>query len=85
MFVGEEDPVELVGLDSALFKTRNQLPRTQAAIDKQPAMIGRDQRAVSCTSASEHSQTEHDPISNGRALDSQMEIAPLEELPRTTG
>jgi hypothetical protein len=35
------------------------LTGAQSAIDQNPAMIGRDQRAVSGAAAAEHRQTEH--------------------------
>jgi hypothetical protein len=68
MFVGEEDAIELVGGDSALGEAQDKLSRAQSAVDKQPAMIGRNERAVSRAPASEHRQTEHsrlvtDPLS----------------------
>jgi hypothetical protein len=59
MFVGEEDAIELVGSDSALLEAQDELARTQSAIDQQPAMIGRDERAVSRAPAPEHRQSEH--------------------------
>ena len=59
VFVGEEDAIELVGRDSALGQAQDQLPRAQPAVDQQPAMIGRDERAVSGAPAAEHRQTEH--------------------------
>ena len=57
--MGEEDAIELVRGDSALGQTQNKLARAQAAVDQQPAMIGRDERAVSGAPAPEHRQTEH--------------------------
>ena len=59
VLVGEEHAIELLGRDSALLETQDELPRAQAAIDEKPAMIGRDQRAVSRAPAAEHRQTEH--------------------------
>ena len=59
MFVGEEDAIELVGSDSALGEAQDKLARAQSAVDQQPAMIGRDERAVSRAPAPEHRQTEH--------------------------
>ena len=59
MFVGEEDAIELFGRDSALGEAQDELPRAQSAIDQHPAMIGRDERAVSRAPAPEHGQTEH--------------------------
>ena len=77
MFVGEQDAIELFGSDSALGEAQDELSRAQSAVDQQPAMIGRDECAVSRAPASEHRQTEHSPISNGRAFSSQMEIRDL--------
>jgi hypothetical protein len=59
MFVGEEDAIELAGSDSALSEAQDKLSRAQSAVDKQPAMIRRDQRAVSGAPAAEHRQTKH--------------------------
>jgi len=54
MFVGKEDAIELVWGDSAPCEAQDKLSRAQSTVDKQPAMIGRDERAVSCAPASEH-------------------------------
>ena len=59
MFVGEEDTIEPVGSDAALSEAQDKLPRGQSTIDQQPAMIGRDERAVSRAPAPEHRQTKH--------------------------
>ena len=59
MFVGQKDTVEFVRLDSALSQPEDELARAQPAIDEEPAMIGRDQRAVPRASAPEHRQTKH--------------------------
>ena len=59
VLVGEKDTVELARCDSTQGKTEHKLPRTQSAIDEQPAMIGCDQRTVSSAAASEHRQTKH--------------------------
>ena len=59
MFVGEENAIELVGSDAALGQAQDKLARAQAAIDEQPAMIGRDERAVPGAPAPEHRQCEH--------------------------
>ena len=59
MFVGEEDAIELAGSDSTLCEAQDKLSRAQSAVDKQPAMIRRDQRAVSGATAAEHRQTKH--------------------------
>jgi len=42
VFVRENNAVELVGRDAALLQTQHHLPRAQAAIDKNLAVIGRD-------------------------------------------
>jgi hypothetical protein len=39
MFVGEQDPIELLGRDSALLESENNLPRAQPAIDQNPTMM----------------------------------------------
>jgi hypothetical protein len=59
MFVGEEDAIELLGSNSALGEAQDKLSRAQSAVDKQSAMIGRDERTVSGAAASEHRQTKH--------------------------
>ena len=59
MFVGEENAIELVGSDAALGQAQDKLARAQAAINQQPAMIGRDERAVPRAPAPEHRQSEH--------------------------
>ena len=68
MLVGEEDAIELPRADSALFEPEDELARAQAAIDQKPAMIGRDERAISSAAAAEHGQCEHASISSGREL-----------------
>ena len=72
MFVGEEDAVELRGSDSALFEPHDDLACAQPAIDQEPAMIGRDERAISRAAAAEHGQSEHRWISSGRSPISQI-------------
>jgi hypothetical protein len=42
VFVGEKHAIELVGRNVALRQTQRQLPRAEAAIDKNLAMIGGD-------------------------------------------
>jgi uncharacterized protein len=74
MLVGEEDTIELVGSDSALREAQDKLARTQAAVDQQPAMIGRDERAVSRAPAPEHRQSEHVRLCSGRDWNSQTEL-----------
>jgi hypothetical protein len=59
MFVSEQNAIELVGSDPALGEAKDELTRTQPAIDQEPAMIGGDERAVSGAPAAEHRQTEH--------------------------
>jgi hypothetical protein len=49
----------MIGRDAALRQTQYQLPRTQSAIDKNLAMIGCNQCAVSRAAAAEHGQAEH--------------------------
>ena len=60
MLVGKQDAIELLWRNAALLETKNDLPRAQAAIDQNFAMIGGDERAVTGTAAPEHRQTEHD-------------------------
>ena len=62
MFVSEEHAIELMRRDPALSETKNQLARAQSAIDEQPAMIGRDERAISCAAAAEHRETKHNRL-----------------------
>ena len=59
MFVSEKHAIQLIGRDAALGQTQYQLPRAQAAIDKNLAMTGCDQGAVSRAAAAEHGQAEH--------------------------
>ena len=59
VLVGEKDAVELVGCDAAFRQAQHQLPRAQAAVDKNLAMLGRDQCAVPGAAAAEHRQAEH--------------------------
>jgi hypothetical protein len=54
MFVGEEDAIELVGSDCALCEAQDKLSRAQSAVDQQPAVIGRNEGAVSRAAAPEH-------------------------------
>ena len=72
MFMSEEDAIELRGSDSALPEAKNELARAQAPIDQKPAMIGRDERAISRAAAAEHRQCEHASISSGRSRVSQI-------------
>ena len=59
VLVREEDAIELLRHDAALLQTQYQLSRTQSAIDKNLAVICRDERAVSRAPAAEHGQAEH--------------------------
>ena len=59
MLVGQEDAIEFVRSDPAESEAENELARAQTAIDEQPAMVGRDQRAVPRAAAAEHRQTKH--------------------------
>jgi hypothetical protein len=59
VLVGKKHAIELVGSDPALREAQDELARAQAAIDEQPAMIGRDERAVPSAPAPEHRQSEH--------------------------
>ena len=72
MFVGEEHAIELPRRDPALLEPDHDLPRAEPAIDQNPAMIGRDQRAISRAAAAEHGQSEHASISSGRRRVSQI-------------
>src|SRR6266545_1369377 len=59
MFVSEKHAIQLIGRDAALGQTQYQLPRAQSAIDKNLAMTGCEQCAVSRAAAAEHGQAEH--------------------------
>ena len=59
VFVCENHPVELLRRDAALLQTQSDLPRTQAAINENLAVVGCDQRAVPRAPAAEHGQAEH--------------------------
>ena len=59
MFMREQHAIQLIGRDAALVQTQYQLPRAQAAIDKNLAVTGCDQGAVSRAAAAEHGQAEH--------------------------
>ena len=59
MLMGEENAVEFVRRDPAEGEPEDELARAQTAVDEQPAMIGREQRAVSSAATAEHGQTEH--------------------------
>jgi hypothetical protein len=62
VLVREQDAIELAERHAALFETQDDLPRAQSTIDKNLAMIGRDEGAVSGAAAPEHRQTEHASI-----------------------
>src|SRR5260370_29540310 len=59
VLVGKKDAVELVGCDATFRQAQHQLPRAQAAIDKNLAMLSRDQCAVPAAAAAEHRPAEH--------------------------
>jgi len=59
VFVRDNNPVELLRRDAALLQTQHDLPRAQAAINENFAMLGGDQRTVSGAPAAEHDQAEH--------------------------
>src|SRR5216117_1449300 len=59
MFMGKQDAIQLLRHYAALLQTQNQLPRAQPAVDKNFAVIGRDQGAVPRAPAAEHGQAEH--------------------------
>ena len=73
MLVGEKDAIEFVRGDPAEREAENELARAQAAVDEQPAMVGRDQRAVSGASAPEHRQTKHFRLLAKRTQSAQTE------------
>ena len=80
MLVGEQDAIEFVRRDSALGETENELARAQPAIDEQPAMIGRDQRAVPRAAAPEHRQTKHFRLLAKRSTSAQTETGQLRSV-----
>jgi hypothetical protein len=59
MFMGKKHAIKLLRAHPALLKSKYQLAGAQSAIDQNLAMSGRDERAISCTAAPEHHQTEH--------------------------
>ena len=59
VFVREKDAVQLLRRHPALLQAQHQLPCAEPAIDKNFAMIGCDQGAVSRAPAAEHNQAEH--------------------------
>ena len=62
VFVREEHAVKLRGSDSALREAEKNLARAQPAVDEKPAMIGRDERAISRAPAPKHRQTKHERL-----------------------
>ena len=54
VFVGEKHAIEPVGCDATFRQTQHQLPRAEAAIEENLAMISRDQCAVPGAAAAEH-------------------------------
>jgi hypothetical protein len=59
VFVRENNAVELFRRDATLLQAQYDLPRAKTAINKNPAMICGDKRAVSRAPAAEHGQAEH--------------------------
>ena len=72
VLMGEEDAIELGRGDPALLESDHDLPRAQSAIDQNPAVIRRDERAISSAAAAEHGQGEHRSISSGHRRVSQI-------------
>ena len=59
VFVRDHNPVELLRRHTTLLQTQHDLPRAQAAINENFAVLGGDQRTVSGAPAAEHDQAEH--------------------------
>src|SRR6516164_10835566 len=59
VFVRQNNAVELLRREATLLQTQYDLPRAEAAINENLAMIRGDQRAVSRAPAAEHGQAEH--------------------------
>ena len=59
MLVSQQDAIELLRGNPALFQAQNDLTRAQATIDENLPVIGRDQRAVPRAAAAKHGETEH--------------------------
>ena len=59
VFMREKHAIELFRPHAAECKPQDELTGAQSAIDQNPAMISRDQRAISGAAAAEHRQTEH--------------------------
>jgi hypothetical protein len=62
VLVGQEHAIELSRRDSTLFQAQDELARAQSAVDQEPAMTGRDERAVAGAAAAEHGQREHERL-----------------------
>ena len=62
VFMSEQDAVELFRQNAALLEPEGDLARAKTAINQNFTMVGRDERAVSTATASEHRQTEHAAI-----------------------
>ena len=60
MFVGEKHTIEPLRGEIASLEPDDDLPRTQATIDQDPAMIGRNEGAVAGAAATEHGEAEHE-------------------------
>jgi hypothetical protein len=73
VFMGEENAVEPFGRHATLLEAQDYLPGAQSAIDKNFAVISRDQGAVPGTAAAEHGQTEHARMFNRSKTTSQIE------------
>ena len=73
VFMREKHPIKLFRRDAAFCQAQNQLSRTQPAIDKNLAMIGRDQRAVSPAAAAEHGK-----LNTGLKLTALLQLTQME-------
>ena len=73
VLVCEQNAVEFLRRDAALLETNDNLPRAQPAIDKNFAVIRRNQRAITGTAAAEHREGEHAGTFNRTDRISQME------------
>jgi hypothetical protein len=72
VFVREQNAIELVGSDAALFQPQDELARTESAINEDFAVIGGDKGAISRAAAAEHGQTEHARMFNRSQTTSQI-------------
>ena len=59
MLMCKKQTVELLGGNATLLKADDDLARAQSTIDQNPAVIGRNERAIPGAAAAEHGQTEH--------------------------